>query len=178
VIGFLRFVGIANAAVWLGGSVFYTVCAGPALVSSDMHALLGQKYFPYFSGATVQIVLARYFHFHLACAVIALVHLLAERIYLGRVARRLWLGLLAVLFVFSLLGSAWLGPKLAGLHRAQHFLNATPAQHEAAAKSFHLWHGLFQAVNVLMIASVAVYLWRVANPPDELRFVGSTQFRG
>jgi hypothetical protein len=59
VIGFLRLVGIANAAVWLGAAIFYTVCAGPAVVSSDMPALLGLKYFPYFSGAVGQIVLAR-----------------------------------------------------------------------------------------------------------------------
>jgi hypothetical protein len=178
VIGFLRFVGIANAAVWLGAAIFYTVCAGPAVVSSDMQALLGPKYFPYFSGTTAQIILARYFHFHLVCATIALLHLLAERIYLGRTAHRLWLGLLVTLFGFSLLGSVWLGPKLARLHRGQHVLNAAPAQREAAAKSYRLWHGVFQAVNVLMIGGVAVCLWRVANPPDELRFVGSPKFRG
>jgi len=177
-IGFLRFVGIANAAIWLGASVFYAVSAGPAVVSPDMQALLGPKYFPYFSGAVGQIVLARYFHFHLACASIALLHLLAERIYLGRAAHRRWLGLLVALFGFSLLGSVWLGPKLARLHRAQYILSAAPAEREAAAKSYHLWHGVFQAVNVLMIGGVAVCLWRAANPPDELRFVGSTQFRG
>jgi len=178
VIGFLRFVGIANAAVWLGAAVFFTICAGPAVLSADMQGLLGPKYFPYFSGAVAQILLARYFHFHLACATIALLHLLAERIYLGRRAHRLWLGLLAALLGFSLLGSVWLGPKLARLHRAQHVLSAAPAEREAAAKSYRLWHGVFQAVNVLMIGGVAVCLWRVANPPDELRFVGSTQFRG
>lgn len=177
-IGFLRFVGIMNAAVWLGASVFYTVAAGPAVVSMDMQTLLGPKYFPYFSGAVAQIVLARYFHFHLVCATIALLHLLAERIYLGRRAHRLRVGLLAVLFGCSLLGSVWLGPKLAGLHRAQHVLNATPAQRQVAAKSFGLWHGVFQVVNVLMIGGIIVCLWRVAHPPDELRFVGSTQFRG
>jgi len=176
-IGFLRFVGIVNAAVWLGASVFYTVAAGPAVVSEDMQALLGPKYFPYFSGATAQIVLTRYFRFQLACAIIALLHLMAERIYLGRRASRARVSLLAVLFGFSLLGSVWLGPKLAGLHRAQHFLKATPGQRQAAARSFRLWHGVFQAVNVLMIGGVAICLWRAANPPDELRFVSSTQFR-
>jgi hypothetical protein len=181
VIGFLRFVGIANAAVWLGAAIFYTVCAGPAMLSSDMQALLGPKYFPYFSGAVAQIILARYFCFHLVCAIIALLHLLAERIYLGRTAHRLWLGLLVALFGFSLLASVWLGPKLARLHRAQHILSVAPALREAAAKSFRLWHGVFQAVNVLIIGGVAVCLWRVTNPPDELRFVGSPKlpnFRG
>ena len=177
-IGFLRFVGIANAAVWLGAAIFYTIVAGPAVVSSDMQRLLGQKYFPYFSGEVAQIVLTRYFHFHLACAVIALLHLAGERIYLGRTAHQLWVGLLAALFGFSLLGSVWLGPKLARLHRVQHALNASPTARETAAKSFRLWHGVFQGVNVLIIGGVAVCLWRVTNPPDELRFVGSPKFRG
>ncbi len=178
VIGFLRFVGIANAAVWLGASVFFTVGVGPAVASSDMETLLGQKYFPYFSGAVGQIILARYFHFHLACATIALLHLLAERIYLGRTLHRRRLSLLAALFGLSLLGSVWLGPKLLKLHQNQHRLNATHQQRMIAAKSFRLWHGVFQAVNVLVIGGVAVCLWRVTHPPDELRFVGSAQFRG
>jgi len=177
VIGFLRFVGIANAAAWLGAAIFYTVCAGPAVVSADMQTLLGPRYYPYFSGAIAQIVLARYFHFHLACATIALLHLLAEWIYLGRRTRRPWLGLLAVLFGFSLLGSVWLGPKLARLHRTRHALNATQTTRDLAEKSFRLWRGVFQAVNVLMIGGVAVCLWRVANPPDELRFVSTPKFR-
>lgn len=177
-IGFLRFVGIANAAIWLGASVFYTVSAGPAVVSSDMHTLLGPKYFPYFSGAAAQIVLIRYFHFHLVCALIALLHVVGEWIYLGRAGHRRWLGLLVALFGFSLLGSVWLGPKLSQLHRAQHRINAAPHEREVAAKSFRLWHGVFQAVNVLMIGGVAVCLWRAANPPDDLRFVGSPKFRG
>jgi len=171
-------VGIANAAVWLGASVFYTVAAGPAVVSSDMQALLGPKYFPYFSGAAAQILLARYFHFHLACAIIALLHMLAERIYLGRVAHRLRVSLLVALFGLSLLGSVWLGPKLTALQRGQHMLNAPPAAREAAARSYRIWHGVFQAVNVLIIGGVAICLWRVAHPPDELRFVGTPQFRG
>jgi hypothetical protein len=176
-IGFLRFVGIANAAVWLGATIYYTVGVGPAVVSADMQTLLGPKYFPYFSGAVAQIVLVRYFHFHLACASIALLHALGEWIYLGRAARQLWLGLLATLFGFSLFGSVWLAPKLTRLHRTQFALNVGPAQREVAAKSFHLWRGVFQAVNVLMIGGVAVCLWRVTNPPNELRFVGSPKFR-
>lgn len=177
-IGFLRFVGITNAAIWLGASVFYTVSAGPAVVSSDMQTLLGPKYFPYFSGAVAQILLSRYFHFHLVCAIIAMLHVLGEWIYLGRASHRRWLGMLVVLFAFSLLGSVWLGPKLVRLHRAQHRLDSSPQERAVAARSFQFWRGVFQAVNVLMIGGVAVCLWRVTNPPNELRFVGSTKFRG
>ena len=159
-----------NAAIWLGAALFYTVSVAPTLVSRDMLALLG-KNFPLYSGLVSQIVLTRYFYWHTVCAFIALLHVLAEWLYLGRVVHRLWSGLLMVLLALGLLGSFWLSPKLARLHRAQHYLNVRPADREVAAKSFRLWQGVFQALNVLMIGGVTLYFWRATNPPDALRFV-------
>src|SRR5262245_44801334 len=78
VIGFLRFIGIINAAIWLGGSVFFALFAEPAIFSPAMLTLLEAKNFPYFSGAIAQILAERYYHFHLTCAVIAFLQLLAE----------------------------------------------------------------------------------------------------
>lgn len=173
VTGFLRFVGIANAAAWLGACLFYTLCAGPAMLSGEMQGLLGPKYFPYFSGAVGLILLERYFHFQIACASVALLHVLAERFYLGRRLTRTRLGLLAGLLAFGVAGSLWLTPKLERLHRLAHAQNALPATREAAARSFRTWHGVFQGFNVLMIAGVAVCVWRVTHPRDELRFVGA-----
>ena len=176
--GILRFIGLANAAVWLGGAIFYTVGFAPALGSQDILTVLGPKNFPYFSGAIAQVALTRYFHLQLACATVALLHLLVEWLYLGRSWRRYWIYLLVAMFWVGLLGSFWLGPKLRDLHRGQHVLSATPGQREAAVKSFHVWQGVFQSLNVFMIAGVAVYFWRAAHPPDELRFVGSPKIRG
>ena len=176
-IGLLRFVGLLNAAVWLGAAVSYTLTAAPALVSAEVQSVLGPKSFPYFSGAIANIVLVRYFHLHFVCATLALIHVLVEWLYLGRAPRRIWTGLLVTLFWLSLLGSFWLGPKLRELHRAQYRSNVSPGEREAAAKSFHVWEGVFQAVNVLMLAGVAVYFWRAAHPSDELRFVGSPKLR-
>lgn len=173
VTGFLRFVGIANASAWLGACLFYTLCAGPAMLSADVLGLLGPKYFPYFSGALGLILLERYFQFHIVCAGVAWLHLLAERFYLGRRLTRIRLGLLAGLLAFGVAGSAWLAPKLTRLHRVAHAQNALPAAREAAARSFRLWHGVFQGLNVLVIAGVAVCVWRVTHPRDELRFVGA-----
>jgi hypothetical protein len=174
----LRFAGLANAAVWLGSAVFYTLGVAPALVSQDMVRVLRPENFPFFSGAIVQVVLTRYFHLHLACAVAALLHLLIEWLYLGRAERSFWTWLLVALFGVSLTGSLWLSPKLRDLHRTQHLLKAAPGQRESAAESFRVWRGLFQGLNVMMIAGVAVYFWRAAHPPDELRFVGSAKIRG
>src|SRR6266496_2641930 len=54
VIGFLRFLGILNAGVWLGAAIFFTFGAGPALFSQETQNLLGPKNYPYFSGAIAQ----------------------------------------------------------------------------------------------------------------------------
>ena len=176
--GILRFIGLANAAVWLGGAIFYTLGVAPALVSQDMVNVLKPENFPFYSGAIGQVVLGRYFHLHLTCAVVALLHLLVEWLYFGRAARGLWTYLLIALFAASLIGSFWLSPKLRELQRTQHLLKAAPGQREAAANSFRIWQGFFQGLNVLMIGGVAVYFWRAAHPPDDLRFVGSAKIRG
>lgn len=143
------------------------------MLSGEMRGLLGPKYFPYFSGAVGLILLERYFHFQVVCASLALLHVLAERFYLGRRLTRIRLGLLAALLVFGLAGSLWLAPKLTRLHRLAHAQNALPVTREAAARSFRVWHGVFQGANVLVIAGVAVCVWRVTHPRDELRFVGA-----
>ena len=165
-----------NAAIWLGAALFHTVSAAPALISSDMLALLG-KNFPFYSGSVSQIVRTHYFYWHTGCAVIALLHLLVEWLYLGRNLHQLWSSLLAALLALGLLGSFWLSPKLVKLQRAQYFLNARAEDRAAAAKSFRYWHNVFQAMNVLMIGGVAVYFWRATNPPDALRFVSPVKFR-
>src|SRR5262249_37578069 len=125
------------------------------------------------------VLLARYFWWHLACAIVALLHSLVERLYLGRTARGFLTGLLVSLFGLSLIGAFWLTPKLRDLHRTQFLLKETaPGQRAAAAKSFGIWQGVFQGLNVFLIAGVAVYFWRAAHPPDDLRFVGSPKIRG
>jgi hypothetical protein len=166
-----------NVAIWLGAAVFFTVGAMPALVARDVHAMLGERYFNYISGGIAQVMLTRYFYWHTAFAIIALLHVLAEWLYLGRTTPRIWPGLLAGLLALSLIGGFWLAPRLARLHRVQHSLNLQPVDRDAAARSFRTWQGMFQVINVLMIGGVAVYFWRVAHPPDALRFVSPTKFR-
>ena len=93
-IGLLRFVGILNAAVWFGTAIFFTFGTGLVPFSQEMKSLLGQANYPYFSGAIAQLFIARYFSFQLGCAVVAVVHLLAEWLYLGKHSQKLQIGLL------------------------------------------------------------------------------------
>ena len=176
-IALLRFIGIINAAIWLGASVLFLVGARPAISSQEMESLLGLKNYPYFSGAIVQIILTRYFHLQLACAIVAVLHFLAEYLYLGRRFERFSVGLLAALVALSVLASSWLGPRLHRLHEAR-YRNPIAAERDEAAKSFRFWDGFFHLANIVTVAGLIIYIWRVTNPSDSPRFVSAGKFRG
>lgn len=176
-IGFLRFVGVLNAAVWFGSAIFFTFIAGPSVFSEDMKNLLGSKYFPYYSGAIAEIILARYFQLLLICGVIAFCHVLGEWLYFGKSPRNAWVGLLAGLLLAALLGGAVIQPHLKRLHTTQYAVNTRPEEKEAAHRSFRVWHGTAQAINLLMLAGLGVYLWRMTNASEPTRFVSTPKFR-
>lgn len=177
VIGFLRFLGILNAGVWLGGAIFFTFGAAPALFSQATQNLLGPKNYPYFSGAIAQIVIARYFRLQMICCVVALLHVLAEWLYCGRTPRKLRMTLLFGLVAMSLLGDFGLQPMLKKFREVKYSTTATPAQRDEAARSFSAWHGVSQIVNLFMLAGLTLYLWRLTNPPDEPRFLDAAKIR-
>jgi hypothetical protein len=166
VIGFLRFLGVANAAVWFGSSIFFTFAVGPAFFSDKMLALLGRPY----AGAAVQIILERYFLMHLVCGLIGLLHLLAEYLYMGKPLQRLTLYLLLSVFTLGMLGGYWLQPKLHGLHREMYAKTSTAEQVQQATRSFRTWHATSQILNLVIIAGVLTYLWRVTTPSSVYRY--------
>jgi len=168
VIGFLRCLGFLNVAVWFGSAFFFTFAAGPAIFSDDMKQVLGQG-FPYYSGAIAQVIISRYFTIQQVCGFIALIHIFAEQLYFGRTPRKRWLGFLVALLALSLLGGFWLQPKLKNLHALRHAPNTKPEVREAATQTFKLWHGISQAVNLVVITGLGVYACRVATPPNLTR---------
>ena len=170
-----------NAAVWFGAAVFFTFGAGPAAFSPDMENVLKLKAglpFRYFAGGIAQVLIASYFRLQLVCGIIALFHLLAERLYSGKSPQKFGVGLLVALLSVTLFGAYWLQPKLKQLHTIRYAVNSTPETREAATQSFRAWHSVSQAINLLMLAGLAFYLWRVANPPDSTRFLITPKFRG
>jgi len=169
-------VGVLNAAVWLGGAIFFTFGAGLVPFSAEMKDLLGPNNYPYFSGAIAQLFIARYFHFQLVCCVVAVLHLLAEWLYLGRFPRKLQAGLLIGLCSAVLVGGYWLQPKLKALHATKYAVNPRPETREAAGRSFRAWHGVSQVVNLVLVGGLAAYLWRAANPSDPTRYVSAVKF--
>ena len=175
-IGFLRFVGILNAAVWFGTAIFFTFGTGLVPFSQEMRDLLGPNNFPFYSGAVAQIFIARFFHFQAGCAIVAVLHLFAEWLYLGKYPQKLQAGLLIGLASAVLIGGYWLQPRLKALHATKYSVSARPEIREAAARSFRTWHGVSQVENLLVVGGLVVYLWRAANPSDQTRFVSAAKF--
>lgn len=165
--------GLFNAAIWLGAAVFCSTALLVAMNSRAAVALIGTQYFEQVSGALTQIVFTRLFQLQILCALLAWLHLVAEWLYLGRLPRQFWVGLLTALFIGSLIGSLWLCPKLTRLQRAPYAPNQSKEQVETARQQFQVWDGVFQAVNVLMIGGIAVYFWRLTQAQNEPRFIKS-----
>jgi succinate dehydrogenase hydrophobic anchor subunit len=167
-----------NAAVWLGTAIFFTFGAEPACFSTDMRAALqlpaGQSYFP---GAISGVVMGHYYGLMMACAVVALLHFLAEWVYLGRPRRKFSFGLVAALFVLTLIGSRAVEPSLVHFN-SKHYRAAQPAERESAGKNFRILRVTGIALNVLIIGGLVVYVSRVSSPSDTLRFMRPVQFRG
>ncbi len=164
-----------NAAIWLGGAVFFTLGAWPAFSSDSMRTLLGVNNFPYFSGAIAGIILKRYFYFHLVCGIVALLHLLAERLYLGRTTSKSSLGLLIGLLTLVVIGGGVMRPRLNQLHLRANGQNVQLVVKEAAKRSFKVWFVVAEVTNLLVIGGIMIYVWRVNNPADTTRFVSPFQ---
>lgn len=178
-IGLLRFLGLLNTAVWFGATFFFIFIAEPAATSSEaMKGLLGSKSFPYFSVAISQIIAARFYGLFLVCAMLAMLHMGAEWLYFGKYPRRFWLILILGLFLGGLAQAYGIQARLKGLLLLEHSPANPPQLREPAGRSFRAWHVVSTGVNLLMLAGLGIYLWRVANPPDEMRFVGASNLSG
>src|SRR5581483_4812067 len=114
----------------------------------------------------------------LFCALIALLHTGAEWLYFGKYPQRFWLALIFVLFLGGIAQTYGLQPKLKANLLIQYSPATRAEERQAAASSFRGWHLLSTSVNVLLLAGLGVYLWRVSNPPDEMRFVGASHLPG
>lgn len=178
----IRFLGILNAAIWLGAGVFFTFAAQRTFFSDEVKNI---GLHPFYPGVMAQLFISRYFQLQSICAVVAIAHLLAEWVYLGRALHRFTLGLLIGLFLVSITGSLVVQPKMKELHLIKYSMGPDykpvpmpDAQRIQAAKAFGRWHAVSSIVNLLVLAGLTVYLWRVTHPPDNLRFVGAPKFRG
>jgi len=170
VIGFLRFIGLLNAAVGFGAAIFLNLAVVPAVFSRDMESLLRMEYYPYFSGAILQILTSCYFLLQILCAIVALLHLAAEWLYLGKSPRKLSLGLVIGLLCLGLFGGTWVQPALKRFHTIRYAANTSRENRDAARRSFAAWYKMSQGINFLILGGFGFYFWRQAIPPDPIRF--------
>lgn len=175
-IGFLRFAGLLNAAVWFGAALCYSLIVGPALHSKQMAVLLTAANFLYYSDAIAQVVASRCLQLQVVCAFLALAHVLAEWLYLGKVPQRFWRWLLFAL-VAANLACLLLQPRLQEWHQDSFRLRTPPEARKAAARKFSAWQIAADVVNILVVGGLGVYLWRMANPLDQTRFLSASKFR-
>lgn len=171
-LGFLRLIGILNAAVWVGTVIFFTFAAGPAFFSDDMIQLLGRPH----AGAAAQVVVYRYFIVQQWCAGIALAHLIAEWLYSGRPFARLTLLLLMTLFIISILGAYVMHPKLKELHLRKYSPQTSLEVKNSASRSFRILHATSSVLNLFVIGGVLGYLWQVTKPVNNTRFASVNRF--
>jgi hypothetical protein len=173
VIGLLRTVGLFNAAVWFGATIFFALGVDSTSTSPEMKELLGQKSSPYFTIAIGQLFETRYFHWFVACSIVSLLHLAGEWLYLGKYPHRLWLTLLLGLWICGVAQGYAIQPRLKELHRLQF---ERPQLREAAARAYGAWRIVSQSVNFLLVVGLGVYLWRIGNPADPPRFLSANKF--
>ena len=172
VIGFLRFVGVMNASVWFGASIFFTALVAPVFYTPEILQLVGGAR----AGLTGNLVLSRYYDLHLWCAGIALLHLVAECVYLGKPLSRFHLGLLAGLLCLALVGNYWFQPHLYKLQMTRYSQSIPANQRDAATRSYGSWKGVAQFTNFISLAGVMIYLWQVTGIGVSPRF--GSKFRG
>jgi hypothetical protein len=165
-------VGVINAAIWCGSAIFMVIGL-PALFSPDLKRLLTAPGV----GFAAEAMVSRFFIVQYWCGGIALAHLLADWFFNGRPLRSLNLGLIIVVLSLGLAGGLWAQPKMRVLHFAKYFGKTSEMQAQAA-KSFAVYHSASETANLVVIAGLVWYLWRVSRAQDPQRFVSFSKIRG
>lgn len=162
-----------NAAVWLGAGVFFTLGIGTAVFSPEMKQIFGE----YYPGVVAQILLKRYFTLHMVCGAIALVVFGFELFYLRKRFQRWAFALFMIPFAVGALGGFVLQPRMAPLHLTK-YQTRDPELKARVSQQFGRLHALSSTLNLVSLGFLVVYLWRVANPQEQARFVSTQKFRG
>jgi len=143
-----------------------TFFVGPAIFSDRVVDLLTRAY----AGVVAFAVFDRYFTLHLACGLVAVAQLVGESLYLGRPFLRWSLSLLAGILVLVLVGGYGIQPKLGELHRIIYAPGHSDPERAAAQRTFRLWHGLSQVLNLVVLGGITVHLLRSTRPGDSPRY--------
>ncbi len=170
----LRFIGLLNAAIWLGAMCFFTFIVGPAVFSPEIKAILQLEWIP---GAVAQAMIERYLVLQQWCAGIALLHLLVEWIYTGKLFPKASLIILVFCLGISLAGTRMLTPRMKQLHIIKYAKQTTQAQKDQAKENFSILHATSQITNLLALGGVLFYYWRLSVGTQGSRPGAGARFR-
>ena len=168
---FLRWLGVLNAAIWFGCAFAFTVVTAPVIFSPETEKLLqwpNPNQSPYITGKIASLIIHRSFNLQLICGILALLHLLLERLYFGKPPSGPRLGILITLLILTLFGGFIAQPKMQALHETRYssLVKASPTDRESAHESFRTWHRVSQSLNALVLIGLAVYTGRVGQRPE------------
>ncbi|MGV3754039.1 MAG: hypothetical protein ACO1QS_01500 [Verrucomicrobiota bacterium] len=179
-IAFLRFIGLMNAAVWLGAVVVYAALISPALVSSEMLDVFGgarNPMAPAYRGLAVEIVAGKFYWVHFICSGVAAFHLLVEWLFTGKATRTLMLYLAMTIIVLGLANGLLLHHKMKELHRIRYGRTVPAPQKDKAANMFQTLQTATDVMHWIMVAGLVVYLWKTATPGEQPRFNSTRKFK-
>jgi hypothetical protein len=171
----LRFIGLLNAAVWLGAMILFTAFVGPALFSPEVKMLVGRS--EWMPGAIAQILVERYMVLQQWCAIIALVHLIFDWLYTGKLFAKSSIFILLICLGIALGGTRLLAPQMKQLHLMKYSPQSAPAQREHAARNFRILHATSQVTNVMALCGVLFYYWRLSVGPQGARPGAGARYR-
>jgi len=181
--GFLRFIGVVNTAIWLGAGIFFAMMVLPAVFSPAMNKEVFQQpadspFYSYYPGGVAMVLVRRYFVLQYICGFIGLLHLCAEKLYLGRAFPRLGTSIVVGALGLSLFGGIWLQPRMEALRNIKYH-GHSQEEKEKAAHSFGMWHGISEFANLIVLAGLLIHITRVSRPPNEtIKYGTFTKFRG
>jgi len=153
--------------------VFFTFVVGPTFFSAEFKALLTIPR----TGAAAQIMAGHYLLLQQWCAAIALAHLILEWLYTGKLFPKTSLIILVACLGIAVAGSRLLAPRMQQLHLIKYAVQTSAQQKAEAARSFGILHGAAQVTNLLALAGVLFYYWRLSNVNQGGRTGAGTRFR-
>ena len=165
----IQLVGALNAAIWLGGTVFLTFIAGPALFSAYLEPILPKPE----SGIAARYLIGKFTTFQIACASIAAITLFVG--WRRSMIHKPKLQALILIAIILLIGTGMLilTPKMDVFHQikyAEFFgLQATLEETEVAAKAFGRLHAFSQIGNLFVLICLLlnfVLHWNMAAKPQ------------
>ena len=172
-ISFLRFVGVMNAAVWLGACLFHFLVVSPFFGSAATRWLLGEAH----AQGSGLMLWERFYTVHYLCLALAWLHLLAEWVYLGRSIPRFHGWALSLLLVLGVAGNMVLNRRVTPLHWSRYQPQVQPEIRANATHSYPLWSAVWTTTNTALGLTLVVFCIRtlLANPGP--RFMTQGKFR-